>query len=222
MLRPLLAILLLCSVVLPAVASAATSPERIRTILRDCEDDGVLSGDYRPSELRDAARNIGTDLDQYSDCRDVLSAAELGGGGGGGTQGGGGSATGGSDPGAGAGRLGGLTDGLDPGAGAVDPGADEIAGGLDMSGPLLTPGTPEEQGALDELRVEPPDAAMIGGRPLELGAEGAAGAEAALQAAVGHELPVPLLVALGLLAAGGCVAGLVMMRRRFVGRRSPA
>ena len=44
-------------------------------ILRDCADDGDLQGDYSPSELRDARQNIPSDIDEYTDCRDVLARA---------------------------------------------------------------------------------------------------------------------------------------------------
>ena len=59
-------------------------------ILRECQD-GRITGDYSPGQLRDARKNIPTDIDEYSDCRDVLARASLsgrsagnGGGGGGG------------------------------------------------------------------------------------------------------------------------------------------
>jgi hypothetical protein len=46
-------------------------------ILKDCQDDGQLQGSYSPSELRDARKNLPTDLREYSDCEDVLRRAEL-------------------------------------------------------------------------------------------------------------------------------------------------
>ena len=57
-------------------------------ILRECQE-GRITGDYSPGQLRDARKNIPTDIDEYSDCRDVLARASLtgrgGSGGGGGT-----------------------------------------------------------------------------------------------------------------------------------------
>jgi hypothetical protein len=70
MLRLVLASLLAGLIAVPA-ATAATPNQ----ILRDCEDDGVLQGDYSADELREARRRIPTDLDQYTDCRDVLARA---------------------------------------------------------------------------------------------------------------------------------------------------
>ena len=63
MLRLALGCLLLGLVVVPAANAASTTQ-----ILRDCADDGVLQGDYSPSELRKARQNIPTDTDEYTDC----------------------------------------------------------------------------------------------------------------------------------------------------------
>ena len=49
-------------------------------IVRDCFDDGKLDGNYTASQIRDARNNLPADVDQYSDCRDVLARA-LGGSG---------------------------------------------------------------------------------------------------------------------------------------------
>ena len=95
MLRVALACLLLGLVVAVPAANAAGTTE----ILRDCADDGVLQGNYKPSDLRKARKNIPTDTDEYTDCRDVLARAAAAGvsskGGGSGPGGSGGS--GGSD-----------------------------------------------------------------------------------------------------------------------------
>ena len=77
-------------------------------ILRECQD-GSITGNYTAKQLRDARKHIPTDIDEYSDCRDVLSRAALAGqkptgsGDGGGSAGGaGGAASGGIPPGGGA------------------------------------------------------------------------------------------------------------------------
>lgn len=219
--RPLFAILLLLGLIgLPATpAFSATSDAKIEAILRDCEQDGSLEGSYRPSELRDAARNIGTDLDQYSDCRDVISAAVLGAvSGGGGSSGSGGGGGGGGSTATGAGGETGA--GTGAGTGAVDGGGTTVpstAGsgdGFSGSGALLTPAGPEEQAALEELAATPVTETVIGGRPLNVLGTSDFGA-------IGdHQLPVPLIVALGLLTAGGLVAGLPNLRRRVLDRRA--
>src|SRR4051794_1318270 len=74
MLRLALGCLLLGLVVLVPAANAASTTQ----ILRDCADDGVLQGTYTPSELRKARKNIPTDTDEYTDCRDVLARAAAG------------------------------------------------------------------------------------------------------------------------------------------------
>lgn len=54
----------------PSAAHAQT-----QEILRDCNDDGVLQGDYSASAMRTARNNMPTELDEYGDCRDVLTRA---------------------------------------------------------------------------------------------------------------------------------------------------
>ena len=71
MLRLALACLVLGLFVAVPAANAASTTQ----ILRDCADDGVLQGDYKPAELRKARQNIPTDTDEYTDCRDVLARA---------------------------------------------------------------------------------------------------------------------------------------------------
>src|SRR4051794_13921643 len=56
------------------VPSAAHAAGPIQ-ILRDCGDDGLLQGNYTASELRNARNELPTDIDEYSDCRDVLGRA---------------------------------------------------------------------------------------------------------------------------------------------------
>ncbi len=95
-----------------------------RDIIADCYDDGKLDGNYSPSEIRDARNNLPADIDQYSDCRDVLARA-LGGSG---------------DKSVGGGSGGG---------GALGGGG----GGSDGPAQPLTPSGPEEQAALDEAAL---------------------------------------------------------------------
>ena len=71
-LTALLALLALW-VAAPAPASAASRDD----IIADCADDGRLSGKYSPSELRDARKNLPSDVAEYTDCADVLRRAEL-------------------------------------------------------------------------------------------------------------------------------------------------
>ena len=69
----------LATIALLAVLAAAPAAQADSTrtkILRECQN-GRLTGDYTAKQIRDARNNIPDDLDQYSDCRDVLSRALL-------------------------------------------------------------------------------------------------------------------------------------------------
>jgi len=83
------------------VAAPAAQAGTRADIIADCFDDGKLDGNYTASQIRDARNNLPADIDQYSDCRDVLARAlggsgdkALGGGAGGGALGGGGGGAG--------------------------------------------------------------------------------------------------------------------------------
>ena len=92
-------LLLLALVALAAPAAAVASPNQV---IKDCAEDGALNGQYSNAELRKAKNNLPTDLDEYSDCRDIIANA----------------ITSGSDRGGGRGSPG---QGVG-GAGAADPG----------------------------------------------------------------------------------------------------
>ena len=143
MLRLALGCLLLGLVVFVPAADAASTTQ----ILRDCADDGVLQGTYSPSELRKARKNIPTDTDEYTDCRDVLARAGAGAVAGSGTGGGSGS-----------------------GSGSGFGGS-----GLSGNGPLESPNTPEAQAAIAKAAAAgAPDPIRIGGRAVVPGSAGLA------------------------------------------------
>ena len=64
----------LCAALL---APAGASADYQRLLLDACGNDGTVNGNYSQSEYRDALANIPTDADQYSDCRAILTAAQL-------------------------------------------------------------------------------------------------------------------------------------------------
>src|SRR5688500_9109658 len=72
--------LLLVMVLTLLVAAPAAMAGTRADIVADCFEDGDLDGNYTASQIRDARNNLPADVDQYSDCRDVLSRA-LGGSG---------------------------------------------------------------------------------------------------------------------------------------------
>jgi len=101
-LRHLVLIGALAALALPAPAFASADQ-----VIRDCARDGKLDHKYSNSELRRARNNLPADLDEYSDCRDVIAAAIKGG----------------SDKGIGAGS---------PGVGATDPAGEAAAQAQDQ------------------------------------------------------------------------------------------
>jgi hypothetical protein len=163
--------LLLVMVLTLLVAAPAAMAGTRADIINDCYDDGKLDGNYSPSEIRDARNNLPADIDQYSDCRDVLGRAlggsgdkQVGGGGGGGPLGGGGSGDG----------------------GPAEP---------------LTPTGPEEQAALERATAEGGNAPVqVGDGTIVPGAAGLA-SDAARNAIPPSLLAVLILLGLAALAA---------------------
>ena len=73
-LRPVLRLAVFaCMLAVLATAPAALADSTRVKILQECQD-GRLTGNYSSREIRDALNNIPDDIDQYSDCRDVLAA----------------------------------------------------------------------------------------------------------------------------------------------------
>jgi hypothetical protein len=136
MLRPALIAVLALLLAVPTALADATRNK----ILRECQT-GRLTGDYTSREIRDARSNIPDDLDQYTDCRDVLTRALL-------SRAGGDSGSGGGDPGTGGGGGGGggtdagggapLTPSTDADKQALDQATDAVP--VDVAGRKVTPG----------------------------------------------------------------------------------
>jgi hypothetical protein len=66
-------------VALTALFSPAAGIASPGQVIHDCADDGTLSGRYSNAELRNALDSLPADLDEYSDCREVIGAAIKGG-----------------------------------------------------------------------------------------------------------------------------------------------
>jgi len=92
-------IVIAVAVCLLAPAAALASGQAVIT---DCTDDGQLSNKYSQKDYASALADIPTDVDEYTDCRDVIKRAQTGGTGGGsggsGGPGGTGSTPAGGDP----------------------------------------------------------------------------------------------------------------------------
>jgi hypothetical protein len=165
--------LLLVMVLTLLVAAPAAMAGTRADIIDDCYDDGKLDGNYTPSEIRDARNNLPADIDQYSDCRDVLARA-LGGTGDKQVGGGGSDALGGG-----------------PGSGL----------GAEAPAEPLVPNNPDEQAALDKAALGGGDAPVqVGDGTIVPGAAGFA-SSAARNALPVSLLAVLILLGLAAIAA---------------------
>jgi hypothetical protein len=186
---------LLAALLLAPTASAAGPIQ----IIRDCEDDGVLQGSYTASELRDARSKLPTDIDEYSDCRDVLSRAIT-------------AATAASKP--------------SPTRSPTDSGGVDQSGGgggTGSGGGTDSTSRDEERAALLSAPSSPQDAQAVGAAAAD--GDKAIKAEIAqrdpgatrLAASVGRNgLPTTMIAVLALLAATLVAACLPLIRRRRV------
>ena len=162
--------LLLVMVLTLLVAAPAAMAGTRADIINDCQD-GKLDGNYSPSDIRDARNNIPADVDQYSDCRDVLGRA-LGGSG---------------DKQVGGGGEGDALGGGGPSSGQPDE--------------PLTPNGPEEQAAIEKAGVAGGDAPVqVGDSTVVPGAAGLA-SNATRNALPVSLLAVLILLGLAALAA---------------------
>jgi hypothetical protein len=195
--RLLFTLTLTLVLLIPAAAYASGS-----AVIRDCTDDGRLEGHYTQRDLRDALSSIPSDVDEYTDCRDIIRraafAASAAGGGGGK---GGGATSGGGGTGGGSGSSGGSAGGE--------------FGGFGNSAPS-NPNTP-----LSADQQKTIDAARLGGAGPVRFSDGALikpGALARRTAEV-SDVPTPLLIVALLLAAAALTAAIPSFRTRVLARR---
>jgi hypothetical protein len=208
---------LLAALLLAPAAFAQGNPEAKRIdILRDCQDDGMLTPGYKPTDLRDARNNIPAELDEYSDCRDVLTRAiakATAGSGPGGTGTGGG---------AGGGTLGGTTtDGgtLSGGPTGTTGGSTSEPGTISTPNPAGNdsgqeiPKTPQEWRAITQAQKE--GERLVAPKAVSPGAN-------RLAADVGRNgLPGMLVAVLALIAAAAlALVAAPLIRRRGLGART--
>lgn len=198
--RVLFLFFLLCCACVPAAAHAS-----YRDLIRECVQDGAIKdpGKYSQGEYKKALRDLPTDVDEYTDCRDVISRAQgraARKSGGGGPGGGSGSGSGGSGAG---------------GSGSGGSGASGSGAGLG-SGADANPANPGESGALNSARGHGDKAVPLGpdGQPLTPGGTGA-------QASRGS-LPGPVIALLILLGLGALLAAFVFYGDRVPFLREPA
>ncbi len=149
-------------------------------VVKDCAEDSQLSKDYSQQEYKDALADIPADVDQYTDCRDVIRRAQLkaaGAGGGGGA-------------GSGFGGTGGGGTGTPGGPGG---------NGLNAVENAIAAATPAERDALTK--------AMTGGEPVTVGGrEISPSALTRGDLSTSTSIPGPLLAVLILLGLGAVAA----------------
>ena len=164
-------------------------------VIRDCTDDGQLQGKYSQKELRDALNSIPSDVDEYTNCREIIRRAAFGG-------------AGSSKGGGGGGNAGGEFGGF--GGSNNTPGADPEAAA-----------SPGEKRQIREARVqggkpvqlEDDKGHAIGPlvRPAQVSRRTNSGST---------EVPTPLLLAAVLLALAALAAAAPTFRDRVLPRRS--
>jgi hypothetical protein len=98
---PRLSNVLTLAVASAALALPASALASSQSVIQDCAKDGKLDHQYSKSELRKAKKSLPADVNEYTDCRDVISQALVGGSGGGGATSSGGLGSGGGTNGAG-------------------------------------------------------------------------------------------------------------------------
>ena len=161
-------------------------------VIKDCTLDGTLSKKYTQKEYSSALGDIPTDVDEYTDCRDVIRRAQLGDTSGTGSNGSGAAGVGGI-PGAGGGPGG------TAGGGAIDP---------------LAGATPEELAAIKKARSGGNKPVKIAGRLVQPGHLGFSSLSAV------DTVPTPLLLVLILAALAAAAAGGAAVQRRVLARRA--
>jgi hypothetical protein len=198
-------------------APAFAQGDRVE-ILRDCQDDGILQGSYTAAQMRDARNNIPSELDEYSDCRDVLSRgisaktsssnSNDGSGNSGGSTGG---SSGGSSNGGSGGSSGGTGSTDSGGSGNSSPASTPEPASIPDSG-RAQPTTPEDWAAIHQAQQNGEHIADDL-KPVSPGAR--------LTASVGRNgLPGSLVAALALIAAAALAFfAAPLIRRRGLGTR---
>jgi hypothetical protein len=169
-------IVLVCLLAVPAVAGASG-----RSVVRDCTDNGRIDSHHSQGDYKSALGSLPSDVDEYTDCRQIIEQAKRrdarsgsggssgGGGGGGGTgsSGGGGAAFGNFDT-------------------TTPPPASNVPAAP----------SPVEQSALNQAGAAGAAPVQIAGEPITPGGTGIT------EAAFRHDVPGPLLILVILIGLG--------------------
>jgi hypothetical protein len=180
-----------CLLVVPATAGASG-----RSVVRDCTDNGRIDSRHSQSDYKSALSSLPSDVDEYTDCRQIIeqakrrdasSSSNSGGSGGSGGGGGGGFS-------GGAGGFGGFDS-------ATPPPASNI------------PASPSENNALAQAGAQGGAPVAVAGEPITPGGTGIT------EAAFRHDVPGPLLALLVLLGLGALA--MIVSGGRARGLRAP-
>jgi hypothetical protein len=202
--RTILLALVAALLVVPNAFAAGTTTE----ILRDCADDGILQGDYTASQLRTARDHVPAELQEYSDCKDVLSreiAAKTA------------SSSNDNNNGNSGGAGGGANSNSNGGGGTTTtaPAATPTPANPEASTPkgrdpgvVTGPSSPQDWQAINGAMDHGKDPVPINGRPISPAAH------------IGRNgLPGTVIAVLALLAAAAVAATVPFVRRRVVTHR---
>lgn len=191
MLRPRHIALLAALALLVGPATAALASGR--DVLDDCTDDEVMSKTYTQKEYRDALSQLAADADQYGNCRQVISRAQL-------------RAAGGKK------KDGGTT------AGAPAGGGTSGGGGAVGSAPAvqqLADATPAERKAVDEARTAAGQQFEVDNTRVDPSKVGAVPGVSRVS-----DLPTPLVAVLALLLVAALGLAAVRIRSLVNARRA--
>jgi hypothetical protein len=161
-----------CLLVVPATAGASG-----RSVVRDCTDNGRIDSHHSQGDYKSALGSLPSDVDEYTDCRQIIEQAKRR------------DASSGSSSGGFAGSGGGFSGG----------GGGGISGGFDSATPPPSsnfPASPAENSALAQAGAQGGGPVAVAGEPITPGGTGIT------EAAFRHDIPGPLLALVILLGLG--------------------
>jgi hypothetical protein len=174
------ALVALCLLAVAAPAADASW----RDVIRECYNTGDLKGDYSKDELRDARRNLPSDIREYSDCEDLINAALAASARNRGQSGGGGT----TFP---------ANPDLTTESGAIAADKEDFDALARATDPNTRPSAPPEVDVAGQT-ISPTTGGLLG----------------AARNAEANSLPLPLILSLVALAVMAAVGGLAVMRQR--------
>jgi hypothetical protein len=155
-----------------------------RAVVRECYNTGDLKGNYSTKDLKDARRNLPSDIREYSDCEDLINAALAAAARNRGQSGGGGT----DFP---------ANPALTTPSGAIAADQEDFDALSRATDPKTRPDAPPEVQIADS-KISPTTGGLLG----------------AARNAEANSLPLPLILSLAVLAAMAAVGALAVLRQR--------